>query len=622
MLNTINVNLNTDLKITRVPELGIKIKSQDINNNLFILRFTDKGKAIELDETYTVEILTKFEKSKSHRLTSATVYRDYARWEFDTSFITQDEKVTNYVYVRKSGALVVSADANAFAFDVGLSEIDKDAGRVAEVYDENYEKILADYGGALDERTTERLDEAVLDFNQRGDAEIADWRVGADGDLSDWLGDANDKVTEFDSVLNSKADKADLDDLSSLLSWHTAEDVVGFEADFENSVFTRLSGAVGLTAGSDFDKLRAFGGRRRCILSDNGEVLAYRGDANYIEDGSLGQVMVEQPKFYYKVVPLKIEPIVDGKGYHLRKARYYVSDTKQVGFKVHPAFVRNGEELNKIYLSAYEGSLYDVSEGAYNLTDAQNGAFTVGTGDKLSSIANTKPASGLTQGLTRSGARIVAQNRGSGWELMYAATAAATQLLFAIEYATFNTQTAIGMGVSKTGDGETNMADPTGATSALGNASGKAENGSVTYRGEENFWMNIWKWVDGMNIKPQGLHELYVADHDFADDKGDGSYQNAGITMAETSGYVSAFAYNEAFDWLFMPSETLGNNSVPVGDYFYQNAASSEGWLAALLGGYWTYSSTSGGFYWTLSGSSAYRDRNRGARLVYAKGGN
>ena len=608
MLNTLNVNLNTDLKVTRVPELGIKIKSQDINNNLFILRFTDKGKAIELDETYTVEILTKFEKSKSHRLTSATVYRDYARWEFDTSFITMDEKVVNYVYVRKSGSLVVSADANAFAFDVGLSEIDKDAGRVAEVYDENYEKVLADYSGALDERTTERLDEAVADFNQRGDAEIADWRVGADS-----------KVAEFDSVLNSKADKADLDDLSSLLSWHTAKDVVGLEVDFENSIFTRLSGAVGLNAGSDFDKLRAFGGRRRCILSDSGEVLSHHGDSNYIEDGSLGQVMVEQPKFYYKVVPLKIEPIVDGKGHHLRKARYYVSDTKQVGFKVHPAFVRNGEELNKIYLSAYEGSLYDVSEGAYNLTDAQTGAFTVGTGDKLSSIANAKPASGLTQGLTRAGARIVAQNRGSGWELMYAATAAATQLLFAIEYGTFNTQTAIGMGVSKTDDGETNMSDPTGATSALGNASGKAENGSVTYRGEENFWMNIWKWVDGMNIKPQGLHELYVADHDFADDKGDGSYQNAGITMAKENGYISAFAYNEPFDWLFMPSDTVGgNSSVPVGDYFYQNAVSTAGWLAALLGGTWISSSSNGGFAWTLTLSSAIRVRNRGARLVYA----
>jgi len=602
MLNTLNINLKTDIKNDRPTALGIKLMSQDKNNNQFILRFTNGGEPVTLDDTYTVEVLTKFSNSGASRLTSATVRQDYATWQFDTEYITQDEMVYNYVYVRKAGSLVVSADANCFVFNVGLSEIDKGAGRVAEVYDENYEKVLAGYSGALDERTTERLDKAVADFNQRGDAEIAVWRDGAD------------------SVLNLKADKADLDDLSSLLGWHTAKDVVGLEADFENSIFTRLSGAVGLNAGSDFDKIRAFGGRRRCILSDGGEVLAYYGDANYIEDGSLGQVMVEQPKFYYKVVPLKIEPIVDGKGHHLRKARYYVSDTQQVGFKVHPAFVRNGEELNKIYLSAYDGSLYDVSEGAYNLTDAQTGAFTVGTGDKLSSIANAKPASGLTQNLTRSGARIVAQNRGTGWELMYAATAAATQLLFAVEYGTFNTQSAIGMGVLKTDDGASNMAEPTGATALLGNDSGKAENGSITYRGEENFWMNIYKWVDGLNIKPQGIHELYVADTDFADDKGDGSYKNAGITLAKVSGYISAFAYNESFDWLFFPSETVGNSSVPVGDNFFQNAVNTSEWVAAIFGSNWALGALGGGFFWHVLNLSTSRARTLGARIVYVGG--
>ncbi len=163
------------------------------------------------------------------------------------------------------------------------------------------------------------------------------------------------------------------------------------------------------------------------------------------------------------------------------------------------------------------------------------------------------------------------------------------------------------------------MADPTGATSALGNASGKAENGSVTYRGEENFWMNINTWVDGMNIKPQNINELYVADHNFADDKGDGSYENVGFTMAKANGFVSAFAYNEPFDWLFIPSDTVGGNSaVPVGDYFYQNAVSTAGWLAAFLGGSWISSSNNGGFFWTLSDSSASRNRSYGARLVYA----
>ena len=423
--------------------------------------------------------------------------------------------------------------------------------------------------------------------------------------------------------------EAQIIDLKSYVGY-TDEDILGLEVDFKASKFTRLSGAVNRTPGASFDGFKMFGGRKRCMLTDDGVNLGYLGDAGYTETGALTQsitendvtypagtpvqVMVEQPKFYYKVVPLVTEKIEGGKGHHLRKARYYVSDTPKLGFKLHPAFIKNGEVLNRIYLSAYEGCLYDVSASAYNLIDDQSGDFTATTGDKLSSIANAKPASRMT----RSNARIVAQNRGNGWDISYAATIAATQLLFAIEYGTFNTQTAIGMGVSKTDDGETNMADPTGATSALGNASGKAENGSVTYRGEENFWMNIWKWVDGMNIKPQGLNELYVADHDFADDKGDGSYQNAGITMAKENGYISAFAYNEPFDWLFFPSETLGNSAVPVGDHFYQNAASSSAWFTTLFGGTWAYGAIGGGFVWRVNTSSAGRYRSLGARLVYA----
>lgn len=258
--------------------------------------------------------------------------------------------------------------------------------------------------------------------------------------------------------------EAQIIDLKSYVGY-TDEDILGLEVDFKASKFTRLAGAVNRTPGASFDEFKMFGGRRRCILTDDGVNLGYLGDAGYTETGALAQsitengvtypvgtpvqVMVEQPKFYYKVVPLVTEKIEGGKGHHLRKARYYVSDTPKLGFKLHPAFIKNGEVLNRIYLSAYEGSLYDVSASAYNLIDDQAGDFTATTGDKLSSIANAKPASGLTQNLTRSGARIVAQNRGNGWDISYAATIAATQLLFAIEYGTFNTQTAIGMGVSK-----------------------------------------------------------------------------------------------------------------------------------------------------------------------------
>ena len=150
MLNTININLKTDIKTDKPTTLPIKLMSQDKNNNQFILRFTNGGKSVTLDDTYTIEILTKFTKSGTSRLTTAKVRQDYATWVFDTAYITQDEKVYNYVYVRKSGILVVSADSNAFYFEVGLSEVDKDAGRVAEMYDENYQRYLDEFTALVD----------------------------------------------------------------------------------------------------------------------------------------------------------------------------------------------------------------------------------------------------------------------------------------------------------------------------------------------------------------------------------------------------------------------------------------------------------------------------------------
>lgn len=419
---------------------------------------------------------------------------------------------------------------------------------------------------------------------------------------------------------------------------YTDGDIYGIEADFINKKFTRLAGAVNRTPGAGFDGINAFGGRRRCNVADDGTVVAYYGEAGYSETGKLTQavvvgegstartfnagtivqVMVEQPKFYYKVVPLDLEPVEGGKGFHMRKGRWYVSDTKKNGFKLHPAFISNGVEKNFIYIAAYEGSLWDASAAQYILNDAQVADFTT---DMLSSIANAKPISGLTQSLTRGNTRKLAQKRGSGWQQGYGQTVAATQLLFLVEYASFNMQDKIGAGATKkTDDGATSMTEITGATSNLGNATGSVNNPNgvniVTYRGEENFYGNIWWFVDGMNINAKGIHELYVTDHDFADDKLVDNYKNAGITLAKTNGYVSAFGYNEEYDWLFVTSETKGNSSLPVGDYFWQNNT-YNGIMIALLGGRWNNGVNAGGFCWHVAYVSGYRVRYIGGRLVY-----
>lgn len=434
-----------------------------------------------------------------------------------------------------------------------------------------------------------------------------------------------------------------ISDLQAFIGY-VDDHIFGVEVDFTNKKFTRLAGAVGKTGGNAFDNVHCFGGRKRCNVTDAGKVVAYYGDAAFTTTGVLTQavtiesgrnagtypvgtkvqVMVEQPKFYYKVVPLLTDIITEGEnhGHHLRKARYYVCDKPEPGFKLHPAFIRNGKEHDYIYRGAFEGSLYDTSASAYILDDAQVADFT---NDMLCSIANAKPMSGLTQNLTRANTRKLAQKRGTGWELDYMASISATQLLMLIEYATFNLQSAIGNGaVSKTDDGATNMAENTGATISLGNASGVVVNANgiqiVSYRGEENDWGDIWEWKDGGNIKnptpfADGQYgNLYVADHGFADNTDASPYEDTGIHPAYGEGYISAFGYNENYDWLFIPTEYKGNSSTPVGDYCWNK---NPGWRVARLGGRWNGGSIAGAFCWYLTYDASSRSRNVGGRLVY-----
>lgn len=268
-----------------------------------------------------------------------------------------------------------------------------------------------------------------------------------------------------------------------------------------------------------------------------------------------------------------------------------------------------------------ETSLKPVIDKLENIT------YNHGNGEMLMlcSIANAKPASGLNQSLTRANTRKLAQKRGSGWEQGYAATAAASQLLMLVEYATFNVQSVIGNGaVNKTDDGATSMTENSGATVSLGNASGAVTNANgiqiVSYRGEENFWGNIWWWVDGMNEQnPSTFAEgdfgtLFVADHGFADDSSASPYKNTGIHPCYGGGYVSAFGWSEEFDWMFIPAEKNGNSSLPVGDYYWNG---NPGWRVAMLGGRWSNGADAGAFCWSLYNAASYRYRTLGGRLVY-----
>lgn len=419
----------------------------------------------------------------------------------------------------------------------------------------------------------------------------------------------------------------------------TSDDIVGVQVDYKNKTFKRLAGAANLSKGADFDKFSMFGGRKRCNVADDGSIVAWYGDADYKEDGSMGQVMVYQPKFYYLVCPVEYDPIDTGIGYHLRKANYYVSEKPRAGFRLHPAFYdASGNEIDYILDSAFEGSIWDADggdgNGAYLMNDEQ--VMNTGT-DKFCSIAGVKPASGLSQNLTRPNIEALAQNRGVEWHGDLIKPVSARQMLMIIELGMMNTQTGVGYGVAGISDNSSyNCSSLTGSTSELGNGSGKAtqtintkgdtrttetanERVAVSWRGTENPWGNIWKFVYGINIwgngKMGGGQPYICTDFNFAESKNTGNYEAAGFTVTNANGYISAMGYSTTCDWLFIASECLGNSSLPVGDYTYITV-NLNGYRIALLGGGWNSWGDAGGFSWDLGNGVGLRHRSVGGRLV------
>jgi len=433
---------------------------------------------------------------------------------------------------------------------------------------------------------------------------------------------------------------------------YTSGDILGLHADFENNRFTRLGAAVGLNAGSDFNAFPMYGQRRRVVVYPDGEIIDNYSPEDVGEPDTDVDVMVYQPKFYYKVVPLKLEKQSSGLGYHIRKANYYISSTPHAGFKLHPLFFdKNGNEIDYVLFSAYEASYMWRRQVSTNGTDFRyvDSIFhdgvgtdtTIETSAVLKSLPGVKPISGQYKAMNKFNLENCALRKSPNWHLDTIQSVSANQLLMAIEYGTFNTQSAIGLGIVNNPDSDTiNCSSLTGSTSAetFNTASGMASetiydiegtetpfntngNVAVSYRGMENPWGNIWKQVNGINIWGDGTMnggQAYIcSDFNFDESKHSGNYKSTGFSIANANNYISALGYgSEKYDWLFLPSETLGNNALPVGDKCYVTA-DLNGNKIALHGGAWYSGDSSGDYDYSCSNNVELADNAVGGRLLY-----
>lgn len=319
---------------------------------------------------------------------------------------------------------------------------------------------------------------------------------------------------------------------------------------------------------------------KRCVLNAGGTVKYYlsatdstkKADGSAaIIDGTDGNVMVEIPKFWYKYENVG--------GVH----KWSISDVAQTGYEVHPAFIRGGVEKSFRYYCAYRG-------------------YTLGT--KLISGSGRVP----TASKTRATFRTEAAANGTGWSQIDWNLLIAVQLLYLVEYANFNTQAMLGQGITSGGV----YTAVTGSSNSLGNASSPSTNTStqfMSYRGIENWYGQIYKFIDGVNVN---AHVYYVNNNPatFADDVFTGDYVNTGITSVTAGGYVKNLV---ASGKGFVASYTSDvSDSTLVPDYF----ALGTGAMIINFGGHANYGAAAGGFsLWAYVAS--YSSVNLGSGLSF-----
>lgn len=192
-----------------------------------------------------------------------------------------------------------------------------------------------------------------------------------------------------------------------------------------STVCERLGDAVGLTAkahkgstesvDNDFDNIYPWSDIKTCNIDADGNVLAYLGEPSFARDGTNGDVMVEIPKFYYKRVKTGIVEEI------------WICGTKLPGYELHPLFIDNGKEVSKVFHSVYNASSF---------TDETDNKV------KLQSITGVQPRVRTT----RANFRTYARNKGAIWGIEDISCVNALQLLYLVEYANTNSQSALGSG--------------------------------------------------------------------------------------------------------------------------------------------------------------------------------
>lgn len=369
-------------------------------------------------------------------------------------------------------------------------------------------------------------------------------------------------------------------------------------------------------------------GMRGAVLDNNGGVYYYHKPTNWNMTFTSADYasMVEIPDHWYRIY-------ITG-----TKFKMMLSSIPLPGYKHVSKFYIGSSEAQIIRST---GLLLSDNTSAVDRRGGDNTAEWDGTYRSLLGCPVTN--------LTRDQFRQAARKRGSGWE-MYTYNAHKTLFwLFAVEYATLDSQKpfnaqkdANGFAQGGLGPGPTQMTDwanfnntnpliPCGYTNEFGNGSGEkayvvknASGGTHAtlmanrYRGIENPFGHIWKYTDGANIQvttgDAGLSVLWTTDDpsNFSDTSYTG-YDKKG-NICRTNGYAKKMLLGEDGD--IVATEVGGSSSTYWCDYYYTYTSANR-MQVVLVGGHAGDGSRAGLAYVTTHVAPSGASRNLGSRLCF-----
>lgn len=325
----------------------------------------------------------------------------------------------------------------------------------------------------------------------------------------------------------------------------------------DDAVGLTATASVGTTAGSsDFDNCAPWSGMTRETLST-------------------GDIMVKIPKFWYRRYK-------EGDIEYIK-----IADKATTGFTLHPLFNHAGVESDCAYVGAYK------------------------TSSNNKSVSGASPQVSQTRATFRSNAKA----KGTGWSLIDIAAVSAIQMLCMVEFATTNAQAAIGRGYCDNNSAALSTGSCNNVANLTGRPAGTDGKTGVVYRGIEDFWGNVWEWVDGVNWNG-GTYYVCNNPANYADDT---ATNYTALSYKGSTGWSQSYITTEGLDagnnpHVMLPS-AAGSGSEST--YYCDACWSSTGWKVFRRGGDWNDGSGCGLFTASLGDPSSDSYAAVGSRLLY-----